>query len=128
MNLFRPKSFLRLGGGLLLFFGILGLVGILGPTSSQSIFGNYWWFDSLEASVLIISGLAFIIVTLFFTPVWQRYLVILIGFVALAIGIYSFVGSSLFEMHLEVPGDLAFYLIIGAWALYASFAAGLKRR
>ena len=44
----NPKQFLVIGGIILLLVGILGFVGILGPTASDSIFGATWYFDNAE--------------------------------------------------------------------------------
>lgn len=127
MKIFTPKSFLQIGGTLLLLFGVLGILGVMGPAPEDSLFGSLWWFTNIESFSLITVGIAFLIAALIFPPVWQRYFVILFGIIALIIGLYSFVNPRLFGAHFETPADLILYLVLGAWGLYSAFAQGLKK-
>ncbi len=121
MNIFSVKGFLKISGAILLLFGILGFAGIIGPTPAQSIFGSSWWFDTRENIADSVVGVASLMIAFIFPPVWQRYIVILIGIVAILVGLYNFVSPTLLGATFQTPEDLVFHLIIGAWALYTVF-------
>ena len=56
----------------------------------------------------------------------QRSLVIVVGIVALLVGLYNFVSPTLLGANLESPMDLLLHLVVGAWALWAAFGKGGK--
>src|SRR5579859_5927660 len=88
-----PKGFLIVGGAILLLIGILGYLGILiGPTPVKSIFGAAWYFDNYENLAHTALGIAGLAAAFIFPMLWQKWLVIILGVVALAAGIYSFTG------------------------------------
>lgn len=126
MNIFSPKGFLQVGGAVLVLLGVLGFVGVIGPTPSQSIFGSFWWFDNPENVAHTVLGVAGLVAAFVFPAVWQRYLVILLGVVAVLVGLYNFVSPTLLGANLESPADLVLHLVVGAWALYAVFGSRSK--
>lgn len=126
MNIFSPKGFLQVGGAVLVLLGVLGFVGVIGPTPSQSIFGSFWWFDNPENVAHTVLGVAGLVAAFVFPAVWQRYLVILLGVIAVLVGLYNFVSPTLLGANLESPADLVLHLVVGAWALYAVFGSHSK--
>ena len=127
MNIFSPKGFLQVGGVILLLVGVLGYVGVIGPTPAQSIFGSFWWFDNRENLALTVLGIAGLVAAFVFPAVWQRYLVMLLGIIGVLVGLYNFVSPTLLGANLESPADLVLHLVVGAWALYAVFGGGGKK-
>ncbi len=53
----NPKQFLLLGGLILTLVGILGFVGVIGPSAANSLFGANWWFDNGENWAHLVLGL-----------------------------------------------------------------------
>ncbi len=129
MNIFNPKGFLTVGGIVLLLVGILGYVGIIGPTPEKSIFGAIWWFDNGENLAHTVLGVAGLAAAFVFPAMWQRYLVILLGLLGVVVGLYSLVVSTSFlGSNLENPADSILHLAVGAWALYAAFGGMSKKK
>jgi hypothetical protein len=117
----NPKQFLTIGGAALLLLGILGFIGIIGPTASQSIFGSTWWFDNGENWAHTILGIAGLAAVFVLPAMYQRYLVILLGIIGVLVGLYSLVISpSFLGANLENPADSLLHLVVGGWALWAS--------
>lgn len=116
----NPKQFLTLGGVILVVVGVLGFIGIIGPTSGSSVFGSSWWFDNAENWAHLILGVVALL--LLAAPAsLQKPIVLVLGVVALLTGLYSaFVGSSFLGANLENPTDTVLHLAIGVWALLAS--------
>ncbi|MGE5041554.1 MAG: hypothetical protein ACM3IJ_01485 [Candidatus Levyibacteriota bacterium] len=129
MNIFSPKGFLQIGSILLIFLGILGFVGVLGPVAGSSIFGTFWWFDHLESTSFVLTGALSLIIVFLFPPMFQRYFAMLLGIISVVIGVYNFMGNNtrLYTANLESPSDLLFFLLFGAWALYAVFGNVRKK-
>ena len=121
MNLFSPKGFLQVGGLVLLLVGILGFIGVIGPTSDKSLFGSFWWFDNAENIAHLVLGIAGLVAAYAFPTMLQRYLVMLLGVVGVAVGLYNVVNTQLLGANLENPADLILHLVVGVWALYAVF-------
>lgn len=119
----NPKQFLQVGGAVLLVVGILGYLGVIGPTPSQSIFGDFWYFDNAENLAHTLLGLAGLGAAFVLPAAMQRMLVILLGALGLVVGLYSLALSQmLLGANLENPADTILHLAVGAWALYAAFA------
>lgn len=117
----NPKQFLQIGGAVLVLIGILGFVGVIGPTANDSIFGSAWWFDDGENWAHLVLGVAGLLASFVFPAGAQRALVLLLGVVGVVVGFYSlFVSEMLLGANLENPADTALHLIVGAWALLAS--------
>lgn len=121
MNLFSPKGFLQVGGAVLVLVGILGMVGVIGPTPAMSLFGEFWWFDSAENIAHLVLGVAGLAAAFLFPPMYQRYLVMLLGVLGVLVGVYNLTGAQLLGANLENPADMVLHLVVGAWALYSVF-------
>jgi hypothetical protein len=120
MNIFSPKGFLRIAGVIFILLGFLGFIGILGDSPSRSIFGSSWWFTNAESLTLFAAGVISLFISSFLPPLWQRYIVILVGIFSVIMGLYVFSGADFFWMDLQTL-DSAFYLVFGLWALYAVY-------
>ena len=125
-NVFTPKGFLTYGGVILLLLGIIGFAGIF----SESAYPSFW-LDSGEN--VAHTGLGIIALAIVFVPglnsmfePYYRWIVILLGIVALFFAVYGFVVSGNAEpntfglANLENPSDNILHLVVGAWALYAA--------
>lgn len=116
----NPKHFLTLGGAVLVVVGVLGYVGVIGPTPERSLFGNFWWFDNIENLAHTVLGAAGLAAAFVFPANLQRLLAYALAALALVVGVYNLMGSvQLFGANLESPADLVLHLVVGAWALYA---------
>lgn len=123
----NPKQFLLVGGAVLLLVGILGYVGVIGPTPEKSLFGAFWYFDNAENLAHTVLGIAGLAAAFVFPALWQKWLVVLLGVVGLVVGAYSLLGSSmLLGANLENPADSILHVAVGAWALVAVYMAGKK--
>lgn len=120
----NPTQFLQIGGITLALISILGFTGAIGPTASESIFGDFWWFDSAENWTHLLLGIA-AIAAAFVLPVnLRKSLVLAVGIVGIFFGLYSLLYSETFwGANLENPADSILHLAVGAWALWA----GLKK-
>lgn len=119
-NILTPKGFLQVGGSILLVVGILGFF-LIGPTEESSIFGAGWWFDTAENWAHTVLGIVALIAAYTLKDAgMQQKLVMVLGIVALLVGIYGFFSSGLFGANLEKPADNILHLVVGAWALVAS--------
>lgn|SRR3989344_757618 len=117
----NPKQFLQIGGAVLVLLGILGFVGVLGPTAEQSIFGDAWWFDNGENWAHLVLGVVGLIASFVLGAGHQRLLVKVLGWVGVLIGLYSlFISTDFLGANLENPLDSLLHLAVGAWALWAS--------
>ena len=117
----NPKQFLLIGGLVLVVVGILGFIGVLGPTAEDSIFGDPWWFDNGENWAHLVIGVVGVLAAYTIGAGSQRGLVMLLGIVGVLIGLYSLLVSEAFlGANLENPADSILHLVVGAWALYAS--------
>src|SRR5690348_889466 len=98
----NPKNFLLIGGIVLVLVGILGFAGIIGPTPEKSIFGTSWWFDNGENWAHLIIGIVGLIGALVFPMAIQKPVVMLLGIVAVLVGLYSlFISQSFLGANLE---------------------------
>lgn len=123
----NPKQFLQIGGIVLIVVGILGFVGIIGPSSEQSIFGTAWWFDNGENWAHLVLGVVGVATAYWANAKAQKILTQILAVVAIFFGIYGFlVGSgeapNTFGLaNLENPLDNILHLAIGVWAGYAGW-------
>ncbi len=120
----NPKKFLTWGGLILIIVGILGFIGIIGPTAEDSMFGASWWFDNGENWAHLIIGIVGLLVGLKGSISSQRSLTLIVGVLAVLIGIYSIFKSSFLGAMLQNPADTILHLVIGIWALLASKKRG----
>jgi len=117
----NPKQFLLIGGIVLLVVGILGFVGVIGPTPEQSVFGETWWFDSGENWAHLVLGVVALILSFGVKENIQKPVVLILGIVGVLVGIYSAVISTTFlGANLENPADTILHLAVGIWALVAA--------
>lgn len=123
----NPKQFLTVGGIVLALVGILGFIGIIGPTAEQSIFGTPWYFDNAENWAHLVLGIVAIAAAFILPMMAQRMLVMIVGAVGILVGLYSIIGAvptgaNLLGAQLQNPADTLLHLAVGAWALLASRA------
>lgn len=112
-----PKQFLQIGGIVLVVVAILGFTGVLGPTPDKSIFGPGWWFDNGENWAHVVIGIVALAAAYILGAEAQRPLVITVGVIGVAVGLYSIFQPTLLGANLENPADTILHLLIGIWAL-----------
>ncbi len=118
-----PTTFLKIGGAVLLFLGLLGFTGV---TNSIDFF-NLDFGENLGHTVLGIVGLAFG----FFVKDARinKWLVVVLGVTGLFFGILGFFlpagsfskGNFLGLANLENPADNLLHLVVGVVAFLAVF-------
>lgn len=116
----NPKQFLTWGGIILVLVGVLGFVGVIGPSAEKSIFGSNWWFDNAENWAHLIIGVVGLIAAFAFPASAQKPLVMLLGIIGVLVGIFSIFNQKLGGANLENPADTILHIVVGAWALWAS--------
>ena len=119
----NPKQFLQFGGVILVVLGVVGLLPVFTKANTP-----WFYLDTGENVVHIGLGVVAIAAAYLLTDaVMQKWLVAVVGVVALFFGIYGFVVSGQPEpntfglANLESPADNLLHLVVGAWALYAAF-------
>ena len=121
MSLISPRGFLKWGGIVLIVVGLLGMVGIIGPTAADSIFGDAWWFDDLENWPHLILGVVALAALYAVPSSMHKNLVLLVGVVALFFAVWGFVVSEdFYGAMLESPLDNLLHLVVGAWGVWAA--------
>lgn len=117
----NPKQFLVWGGVILVVVGILGFVGVIGPTAESSIFGAAWWFNNAENWAHLVLGIVALIAAYFLPMASHKPLVMVVGIIALIAGLWSlFISTSFLGANLENPADTILHLVIGVWAFWAA--------
>lgn len=119
----NPKQFLTLGGAVLVLVAVLGMIGSIGPTANDSIFGATWWFDPAENWAHLVLGVVALIAAFAFPSLLQKRLVMIVGVVGILVALYNLMSMDLLGAHLESPADLILHLAVGVWALFASLRA-----
>ena len=126
-SLFTPKGFLTYGGVVLLLLGIVGYLGVFSESSVPA-----FWLDNGENLAHTFLGLVALAIVFIpglnsmFAP-YYRWIVILLGIVALFFAVYGFyVGGNASPntfgvANLESPADDILHLVVAAWALYAAW-------
>jgi hypothetical protein len=126
-SIFTPKGFLTYGGAILLLLGIVGYLNVFTETSFPSFYLDSG--ENIAHTFLGIVALAIVFVpglNTVFAP-YYRWIVILLGIVALFFAVYGFyVGGNAAPntfgvSNLESPLDDILHLVVGAWALYAAW-------
>ncbi|OGE87722.1 MAG: hypothetical protein A3J07_03345 [Candidatus Doudnabacteria bacterium RIFCSPLOWO2_02_FULL_49_13] len=120
----NSKQFLVIGGLILVLLGVLGFVGVIGPTADKSIFGSNWWFDNGENWAHLVLGVVGLLAAFTFPAASQKVLVMVLGVVGILVGLYSIFNQSFLGANLENPADTILHLAVGVWALYASMNKG----
>ena len=126
-SLFTPKGFLTYGGAILLLLGIVGYLNIFTQASVPA-----FYLDNGENVAHVFLGIVALAIVFVpglnsaFAP-YYRWIVILLGIVALFFAVYGFyVGGNAAPntfgiSNLESPLDDILHLVVGAWALYAAW-------
>lgn len=117
---FTSTNFLKFGGLVLVVVGLLGFVGIIGPTSSQSLFGAFWWFDNYENVVHLLLGIVGLVVAFALPMSLHKPVTLLVGVLALFFALYNLFSVNFLGANLESPADLVLHTVVAAWALYSS--------
>lgn len=117
---FNSTSFLKIGGGVLVVVGLLGFVGLIGPTSEQSIFGTFWWFDNAENVAHLVLGIVGLIVAFALPLSLHKPVTLLVGVLALFFALYNVFSVDFLGATLQNPADLVLHLVVGVWALYSA--------
>lgn len=118
----NPKQFLMLGGIVLVLVAVLGFVGLIGPTE-DSVFGANWYFDIYENWAHLILGVVALIAAYTLKSAnAQKWLVVLVGILALFFGVWSLLVSSSFGgATLQNPADTILHFVVGIWALCSAY-------
>ena len=119
----NPKQFLQFGGAILVVLGVVGLLPVFTKANTP-----WFYLDAGENIAHIGLGIVAIAAAYLLTdPAMQKWLVAVVGVVALFFGIYGFVVAGQPEpntfglANLESPADNLLHLVVGAWALLAAF-------
>ena len=119
----NPKQFLQFGGAILVILGVVGLLPVFTKTNTP-----WFYLDTGENVAHIGLGVVAIAAAYLLTDLaMQKWLVAVVGVVALFFGVYGFVVAGAAEpntfglANLESPADNLLHLVVGAWALYAAF-------
>jgi hypothetical protein len=124
----NSKQFLMWGGVVLLLVGILGFIGVIGPTPDKSLFGDFWWFDNGENWAHTILGIVAIIASMSLGAAAQKSLTMVVGVVALFFGLYNFFNTDFYGANLESPADLILHLVVAGWALWAGMQPQMEEK
>lgn len=116
----NATQFLQIGGAILIIVGIVGFLGIIGPTPEDSIFGENWFFNNVENFAHLVLGIVAIIASYSIGNLAQKWLAAIVGIAGILVGIYGLFSFELFGAHLENPMDTILHITIGAWALWAA--------
>ncbi len=118
----NPKQFLLIGGIILLLLGIVGYAGVFNDTKSA------FYLDNGENVAHTVLGIVAIAASFLLKDAnLQKWLVVVVGVVALFFGVYGFLvagnapPNTFGVSNLESPADDILHLVVGIWALYAAF-------
>jgi hypothetical protein len=128
-SFFTPRMFLIVGGVVLLLLGVVGFLGIFTKAAVPA-----FWLDSGENVAHV--GLGLIALAAVYVPglntalaPYYRWIVLLVGVIALFFGVYGFVVANNAEPNTFCLANLEFadnilHLVVAAWA----FASALMTR
>ena len=118
----NPKQFLLIGGIVLLALGLVGFAGLF------SQMNTFFYLDTGENVAHTVLGIVAIAAAYLLKDAnLQRWLVIVVGVVALFFGVYGFIvagntpPNTFGISNLESPADDILHLVVGIWALAAAF-------
>ena len=129
MNPLSPRGFLMVGGVVLVALGVLGMF-LLGPTPQQSLLGEFFWLDDVENYAHLLFGVVALgAYYLLKDENLTKWLVVLVGVVALVVAVLGFMNSSmpvpnLGVTHMEGVSDNILHLVVAVWAFYSAFVGG----
>lgn len=128
-DIMKPRGFLSAGGFVLVLLGILGFVGVIGPTPGQSMFGTFWWFDNAENTAhTVLGAVALLAAYRIKDNAMVKNLVLLYGALAFVAGLYNFSSEKLLGANLETPADMVLHLAVGAWGLASGLMYKTKKK
>jgi putative Ca2+/H+ antiporter (TMEM165/GDT1 family) len=124
---FTPRMFLIAGGVVLLLLGIVGFLGIFTKTAYPS-----FYLDSAEnvahvgLGVIALAGVYLPGLNSMLKP-YYRWIVILVGVIALFFGVYGFVVSgnaapNTFGLSNLETADNLLHLVVAAWAFASAYS------
>ena len=128
-GIFSPKGFLMAGGIVLVLLGVVGYLNIFSETAYPA-----FWLDGGENAAHLALGI--VALAALYVPglnsalaPYYRWIVLLVGVIALFFGIYGFVvpeGTSAAPntfgiSNLESPADNILHLVVAAWAFLAGW-------
>lgn len=116
----NSTQFLQIGGAILIIVGIVGFMGIIGPTPEESIFGENWFFNNTENMAHFVLGIVAIVASYSINHLAQKWLVVIVGAAGILVGFYGVFALELLGAHLENPMDTILHIVIGTWALWAA--------
>lgn len=116
----NPKQFLVIGGIVLVVVGILGFIGVIGPTAEDSLFGATWWFDNAENWAHLVLGIVALIVAKLPSTL-HKPIVVIVGIVGLFFAVWNVFSEQFLGANLEMHADTVLHLVVGVWALYSAF-------
>jgi hypothetical protein len=123
---FTPRMFLIAGGAVLLLLGIVGYLNIFTKASSPA-----FWLDSGENIAHVALGI--IALAAVYVPglndilrPYYRWIVILVGIIALFFGLYGFIASgpadaNTFGLANLETSDNILHLVVAAWAFASAW-------
>ncbi|MBM4421281.1 MAG: DUF4383 domain-containing protein [Chloroflexi bacterium] len=117
----NPKQFLQIGGAILLILGIVGFLGVFNDTK-----GAFYLTMGENVAHTVLGIVALIASVQLKDAQAQKWLVVLVGIVALFFGVYTLAvpaspqPNTFGVANLENPADLVLHLVVGLWALYAA--------
>jgi hypothetical protein len=130
---FTPRNFLIYGGVVLLLLGLVGFAGVFSKTSTPA-----FWLDAGENWAH--TGLGIIALAAVFVPglnsalaPYYRWIVILVGIIALFFAVYGFLQSGATEpntfgiSNLENPSDNILHIVVAAWAFASAWSPSTAR-
>ena len=121
MNPLTTRGFLLFGGVILVVLGLAGMV-FLGPTVEASLLGEFFWLDNTEnVAHLALGAVALGGYYFLKQEMMVKYLVTAVGVLALVVAAVGFLNMGI--AHLENPSDNLLHLVVGVWALWASFGS-----
>ena len=131
MNILTPRGFLLFGGIILLVLAVAGMT-VLGPTPTASALGMFNWLDGGEnIAHLVLGVVAIAAYFLLKDQMLAKYLVLLVGVVALLATVFGFLNmgnpdpNTAGFTNLEVSDDVL-HLVVAVWAFAAVLIGGAK--
>jgi hypothetical protein len=111
------KQFLILTGIAGVLLGVLGYVGIIGPTHDHSIFGHAWFFNDIENGVHLLYGVLALVFAFLLPKSAQPIPVIAVAILGLYFAAYNLFRTNLLGADLQRPLDILLHATAGIWAI-----------